>query len=218
MKKAVLHIIILSLLISCQMERKDNIKIKNLHNFKLESIDSIDRKLIINITDELDFYDPVQNEQKTLFLLKDLKIDKTKFDNLKLHFNMPNREDGNPEFEIPVNHFINSRKLYDDIRMREIMSLIMELDSIDNNHYFLGGLNADFAYFWLKEDAFEKAFSGINSLQVIKDYLDDCEKDSSESISVISKYQKKYSDSTNLDTKLISKLKKYCKINSDQHQ
>ncbi|WP_299782950.1 hypothetical protein [uncultured Formosa sp.] len=124
---------------------------------------------------------------------------------------MPNREDGNPEFEIPVNHFINSRKLYDDLRMREIMSFILELDSKDNNHHFLGGLNADFAYFWLKEDAFEKAFSGINSVQVIQDYLNDCGKDNSEAISVINEFRKKYSDSTNLATQLISKLDEYCK-------
>jgi len=167
--------------------------------------------MIIHITDNLDFYDPVQNEQKTLFLLKDLKIDKSKLDNLEFHFNMPNREDGNSKLEIPVKHFLNSRKLYSDLRIREIMHLIMELDSIENNHHFLGGLNADFAHFWLKEKATEKAFFGINSLQVIQDYLNDCKKNSSEAISVIKKYQKKYSDSTNLDTKLISKLEEYCK-------
>lgn len=199
------------MLINCQQAKNDNNEIKDLHNFKLDSVKSVDRKLIIHITDELDFYDPVQNEQKTLFLLKDLKIDSAKFENLALYFNMPNREEGNPEFEIPVNHFMKSRKLYDDLRMREIMSFIIELDSIDDNHYFLGGLNTDFAYFWLKEDAFEKAFSGINSVQVIKDYLNDCKKDNSQAISVINEYQKKYSDSTNLDTKLIKKLEEYCK-------
>ncbi|MEX2349555.1 MAG: hypothetical protein WD554_01630, partial [Flavobacteriaceae bacterium] len=148
---------------------------------------------------------------KTLYLLKDLKIDNIKFDHVRFHYNMPNREDGNPEFEITVSDFINNRKLYDDLRIREIMSLIMELDSIHDNHYFLGGLNADFAYFWLKDEAFEKAFSGINSIEVIKDYLNDCKKDSSVAISVINKYKIKYSDSTNLDTKLILKLEEYCK-------
>ncbi len=149
-------------------------KILSFKHFSCDSTRIVDNKLKLFFKDDMDFFDPVQSEQRCVYALSSVGFSSNISDTVFFYFSMQNRDDGDMEISTSLKYLKQARSIYQDSVLLQVMDMIMKLDADTTYNHVLGGMNAEFAYFTYGDKAVDEAFFGVNSLNVIYSYRQEC--------------------------------------------